>query len=76
MEDEAYLVATGWPGGNSRAFRDVTINTLKHKLLVYLYKRAANISKTTGDPYELRRFYQYFDQVINKIQYQIQLLKM
>lgn len=64
MEDESYLLATAYPQINIRPFKDTTINTLKHKLLIHLYKRAAYISKTTDDPYELRRFYQYFDQVI------------
>lgn len=61
LEDEAYLVTSAWHGINSRPFRDATINSLKHKLLVYLYKRADYISYTNRDPYELRRFYQYFD---------------
>lgn len=63
LEDDAYLVTSAWPGVNCRPFRDATINSLKHKLLVYLYKRARNISQTTKNPYELRRFYQNFDQV-------------
>ena len=68
LEDEAYLVTSSWPGANSRPFRDATINSLKHKLLVYLYKRADYISYITKDPYELRRFYQYFE-VVWSLQY-------
>lgn len=64
LEDDAYLISGVWSGVNSRPFRDTTINSLKHKLLVYLYKRAAYVSASTKNPYELRRFYQYFDQVI------------
>lgn len=64
MGDEAYLFSFGaWRGVNYRSFRDTRINSLKHKLLVFLYRRAEYISDTTNDPYELRRFYQYFDQV-------------
>jgi de-etiolated-1 len=63
MEDDAYLVTSAFPGINSRPFKDIAINSLKHRLLVYLYKRAEYISEVTKDPYELRRFYQYFDQV-------------
>ncbi|KAK0074691.1 hypothetical protein PV325_007945, partial [Microctonus aethiopoides] len=74
LEDEAYLVASVWSGVNSRAFRDIAINTLKHKLLVYLYKRAANISNTKRNPYELRRFYQYFDQLNALRMWKMQLL--
>lgn len=67
LEDDAYLVTSStWSGVNCRPFKDSTINSLKHKLLVYLYKRAKYISDTTKDPYELRRFYQYFDQVLAK----------
>lgn len=63
MEDDAYLVTSAFPGINCRPFKDIAINSLKHRLLVYLYKRAEYISYVTKDPYELRRFYQYFDQV-------------
>lgn len=74
LEDDAYLVRSACPGVNCRPFRDVTINCLKHKLLVYLYKRAAYISDTTKDPYELRRFYQYFDQLNALRMWKMQLL--
>jgi len=67
MEDDAYLVTSAFSGINWRPFKDVAINSLKHRLLVYLYKRAEYISYVTEDPYELRRFYQYFDQVVFKI---------
>jgi len=66
MEDDAYLVTSAFSGINWRPFKDVAINSLKHRLLVYLYKRAEYISYVTEDPYELRRFYQYFDQVVFK----------
>ena len=45
-----------------RAVREITINSLKHRMLVFLFKRAVNLSKTNG-PYELRAFYRHFDQV-------------
>lgn len=69
MEDDAYLVTSAFPGINCRPFKDIAINSLKHRLLVYLYKRAKYISNVTKDPYELRRFYQYFDQVLLKNMY-------
>ncbi|XP_046737086.1 DET1 homolog [Diprion similis] len=74
LEDDGYLVTTAWPTVNSRPFRDVTINSLKHKLLVYLFKRAKCISDSTRDPYELRRFYQYFDQLKALRMWKMQLL--
>lgn len=39
-----------------RPFREKTINMLKHRLLVFLYRRAASRSLE-----ELRRFFQHFD---------------
>ena len=61
------------PGPQPRACRDAVINGLKHKLLVHLYRRAKHISDTTNSPFELRRFYQYFDQVQNsKIHFRAQ----
>lgn len=62
MEDDEYLVASVY-NSHHRPFKDAAINSLKHRLLVYLYKRAEYISYVTKNPYELRRFYQYFDQV-------------
>lgn len=46
-----------------RPFRESSINGLKHKLMVFLYKKAERDSKMTGSPYPLRKFYQYFNQV-------------
>ncbi|KAL0123224.1 hypothetical protein PUN28_007674 [Cardiocondyla obscurior] len=74
MEDDAYLVTSAFPGINNRPFKDVAINSLKHRLLVYLYKRAEYISYVTKDPYELRRFYQYFDQLNSLRMWKMQLL--
>ncbi|XP_014609784.1 PREDICTED: DET1 homolog [Polistes canadensis] len=75
MGDETYLFSFGaWRGVNYRSFRDTRINSLKHKLLVFLYRRAEYISNTTNDPYELRRFYQYFDQLNALRMWKMQLL--
>ncbi|XP_001606651.2 DET1 homolog [Nasonia vitripennis] len=74
LEDEAYLVSSVFPDVNRKPFKDTTINSLKHKLLVYLYKRAAYISHATRDPYELRRFYQYFEQLSSLRMWKMQLL--
>ncbi|XKL69010.1 hypothetical protein PGB90_006779 [Kerria lacca] len=45
-----------------RPYRETVINSLKHRLLVFLYKRAANISQKTNNPFALRKFYTHFDQ--------------
>ncbi|XP_011331843.2 DET1 homolog isoform X2 [Ooceraea biroi] len=74
MEDDAYLVTSAFPGTNYRPFKDIAVNSLKHRLLVYLYKRADYISYVTKDPYELRRFYQYFDQLNALRMWKMQLL--
>ncbi|XP_795871.1 DET1 homolog [Strongylocentrotus purpuratus] len=42
---------------NERPFRDACINSLKHRLLVYLWKRAHR----EGTPSAMRHFYQHFD---------------
>ncbi|KAJ8898001.1 hypothetical protein PR048_003361 [Dryococelus australis] len=63
-EDDEYLISAVGSQGNTtgtqsqRAFRETTINSLKHRLLVFLYRRAARIRESTGNPYELRKFYQ------------------
>jgi de-etiolated-1 len=68
-EDDNFLLSSAIPQENGsnvyRPFRDATINSLKHRLLVFLFKRAKRISDATSDPYELRKFYQYFDQVVS-----------
>lgn len=48
-----------------RPYRETVINSLKHRLLVFLYKRAANISQKTNNPFALRKFYTHFDQVLS-----------
>ncbi|CAD6240862.1 GSCOCG00008965001-RA-CDS [Cotesia congregata] len=74
LEDESYLLASAYPNINTRPYKDTMINTLKHKLLIHLYKRAAYISSNSKDPYELRRFYQYFDQFEALRMWKMQLL--
>ncbi|XP_063216321.1 DET1 homolog [Bacillus rossius redtenbacheri] len=78
-EDDDYLISAVVPQGNpatqaQRAFRETTINSLKHRLLVFLYRRAAHIRERTGDPYELRKFYQYFEQFRALRMWKMQLL--
>lgn len=51
-----------WPSGQAdRPFREATINGLKHKLLVFLYKEAARKSNEEGNPLHVRKFFQNFD---------------
>ncbi|GAB6020622.1 acid phosphatase det1 [Chamberlinius hualienensis] len=66
-DDEFVLsLATGSViGGHNqlhRPFRETTLNSLKHRLLAFIYRRALNESQKEGSPKPLRKFYQYFDQ--------------
>lgn len=58
-----------------RNYREAVINQLKHRILVFLYKRALRLSnEVDGNPYELRRFYQFFDQLRSLRMWKMQLL--
>lgn len=58
FEDDSYFYDLAY--SNERAFRDVTINSLKHRLLAFLYKRAVKISERDGSPLEVRKFFHHF----------------
>ncbi|XP_046400522.1 DET1 homolog [Ischnura elegans] len=77
-EDDNYLISSltskDFQNIQSRPFREPTINSLKHRLLVFLFKRASYVSERTNDPYELRKFYQYFDQFKALRMWKMQLL--
>ena len=77
-DDELVLAAanhrTSSQGRNHRAFEEATINSLKHRLLVYLYQRACKESMMDGNPGRLLKFYQYFDQFIQLRMWKMQLL--
>jgi len=55
-------------------FKEKTINLLKHRILVFLYRRAQALSARDGNPFELRNFYKYFDQVRWLKMWKMQLL--
>lgn len=73
-EDDSFLINSVYPGNNTRPFRDATINSLKHRILVFLYKHACHLSQLSNDPTELRKFYQYFDQLKSLRMWKMQLL--
>lgn len=60
--------------GGVRSFREVSINSLKHRFLVYLYKKAKTKSDMFDDKYDLRKFYQFFDQYRQLRMWKMQLL--
>lgn len=71
-EDDWYLYNMVYP--NTKPVRDTAINSLKHRLLTFLYKRAVHLSKVKGDPRELRTFYKYFDDFVSLRMWKMQLL--
>lgn len=72
-EDAMLYNETGNPGWR-RPFRESAINSLKHRILVYLFKRAKYRCDKFGDKLELRKFYQYFDQYKSLRMWKMQLL--
>ncbi|KAL0271707.1 UNVERIFIED_CONTAM: hypothetical protein PYX00_008713 [Menopon gallinae] len=78
FEDDDFVLSCGIPMGSGpnvhRPFREATINCLKHRLLVFLYKRAKAISDEQCNPYEIRKFYQYFHQLNALRMWKMQLL--
>ncbi|XP_057291122.1 DET1 homolog [Hydractinia symbiolongicarpus] len=69
-EDDHYLVNRLTDTSNTRPFRDKCFNSLKHRLLTYLYR----YSSQDGSKESIRRFYQYFDQFKNLRMWKMQLL--
>nr|CAG4643057.1 EOG090X028J [Ilyocryptus agilis] len=65
FDDDEWLVnqVRGmWPPGQPvRSFREATINSLKHRLLVFLYRRAVRMSQEEGNMLHVRRFFQNFE---------------
>lgn len=59
FEDDYYFYNSVFPG--ERAFRETFINSLKHRFLAFLYKRAQYMSKLSRNQNEIRKFYQYFE---------------
>lgn len=72
FEDDSYFFNLTFP--TERAFKEIFINSLKHRLLAFLYKRALCISSCTNDPYEIRKFYQYFENFKSLRLWKMQLL--
>lgn len=72
FEDDYYFYTSVYP--SERAFRERTINSLKHRFLGFLYRRAAEISSRTSDGTELRKFFHYFDNFNSLKMWKMQLL--
>ena len=59
---------------NNKELKQVTINTLKHRLLVFLYRRAALMSQEDGSAFHVRKFHQNFDHFRSLRLWKMQLL--
>lgn len=71
--DEEQFLYTSTSGNNSRAFREPTINSLKHRILVHLFNQA-KARFNEGDRVALRKFYQNFDQFLGLRMWKMQLI--
>ncbi|KAL1397554.1 hypothetical protein pipiens_009670 [Culex pipiens pipiens] len=78
--DEGFLYSLGTMGGraginsNLRAFREPTINSLKHRMLVFLFRQAQQVVESGEDRLALRKFYRRFDEYRNLRMWKMQLL--
>ncbi|XP_058825968.1 DET1 homolog [Topomyia yanbarensis] len=78
--DESYLYGLGTVTGRSnsntnlRAFREPTINSLKHRMLVFLFHQAKVKVDAGEDKLALRKFYRRFDEYRNLRMWKMQLL--
>ena len=64
-----------WPSGQLvRPFREATVNALKHRLLVFLYRRAIKMAEAEGNLFHVRKFYQNFDHIRALRLWKMQLL--
>lgn len=72
FEDDTFFINSVFP--SERAFKEPFINSLKHRLLTFLYKRAFHISELTNNPFELRNFFHYFDSFESLRLWKMQLL--
>ncbi|XP_045469988.1 DET1 homolog [Harmonia axyridis] len=67
FEDDHYIYSSIYP--HERAFRETSINSLKHRIQSFLFHRAKSLG-----PSDLRRFYYFFD-IINSLRiWKMQLL--
>ncbi|XP_002154058.2 DET1 homolog [Hydra vulgaris] len=69
-DDDQYTINRLPEIQNLQPYRDKCFNSLKHRLLVYLY----NFCSKEGSKESIRRYYQYFDQFKNLRMWKMQLL--
>lgn len=76
-DDDDYILATVYPERVLPGYqhkRETIINCLKHRLLVFLYRRAEAMSKKEGKPKALREYFHGFEELLNLRMWKMQLL--
>lgn len=73
-DDNFQIMAVYGSYATQYAFKENIICSLKHRLLVYLYKQAMNLSLQMKNYHTLRKFYQNFEQFKSLRMWKMQLL--
>ncbi|XP_058130055.1 DET1 homolog [Anopheles ziemanni] len=73
-QDDQYLYNNTFASERSSAFREPTINSLKHRMLVFLFKVAKEREESGLDRLALRKFYRRFDDYKDMRMWKMQLL--
>ncbi|CAG7824100.1 unnamed protein product [Allacma fusca] len=73
-EDDELISCSSRLFGSVTPFEEMFMNSLKHRLLVYVFKRAHNLAQNDGDLSGLSRFHQYYEQLRKLRIWKMQLL--
>ena len=73
-EDAELVASSGHLYGTVRPFEEAFMNSLKQRLLTYLYKRALSLKEKHNDLSGLSRFHQYYEQLKSLRIWKMQLL--
>ena len=73
-EDDQLLINAVRDNVVMKPYAEKSINSLKHRLLVHLYKIACRHAEEENNPTPLLKFYQYFDQFRELKMWKMQLL--
>lgn len=73
-KEESALYHQIYPKNANRPFREGTINSLKHHILVHLFRRAKYNCQVLGRKEELRMFYHFYDTYKNMKMWKMQLI--
>jgi len=73
-DDQLWVSMASSSSQTERPFNDMALNSLKHRLLVFLYKRACFLSDEAGTRRPLMRLFQHFSQLQQLRMWKMQLL--